>query len=80
MNEFEMRLALQQLLEPLRILDARHLQQNLMRILTSMTCQRRLGHTDRVDASVDDLHRLIRRRFRQRALRRSSQCPRQRVT
>src|SRR5258706_343202 len=46
-----------------------------MRVLTSATCQRRFGHTDSIDASVDDLHCLIRGRLCQSALRRASQGP-----
>ena len=58
-DKFQMRLTGQQLLHVLRVLHARHLQKDLVRVLPPMTRQRWLGNADSVDATLDDLHRLI---------------------
>ena len=74
-DKFQMRLTGQQLLHVLRVLHARHLQKDLVRVLPPMTRQRWLGNADSVDATLDDLHRLISRRFAERDLCRPFQRP-----
>ena len=61
MNQFQMRFTHEQLLHMLWILNAGHLQKNLMRVLTTVALQGRFGDANRVDAAVDNLHGLVSR-------------------
>ncbi len=80
MDKFQVRLTGQQLLHVFGVLHAGHLQKDLVRVLSSMARQRRLGNADRVNAALNDLHRLISCRFAERNLRSSFQRPRNRVS
>jgi hypothetical protein len=79
LRQLKARLAGEQLLDPLRVALARHLQENLVRPRRAVLLQGRLGDADGVDAAVDDLHRLIDGLIAEHALRVPRHRPRDRV-
>ena len=54
MNQFERRLAFEQLLDALRILNAGHLHQNLVRALRAVSLHQRLSDADCIQAAFND--------------------------
>ncbi len=53
MHQFELRRDRQLFFDALRVFFARHLKQNLVRALSAMISQRRLGNAELVDAPVN---------------------------
>ena len=59
MNQFQTRLAFEQLLDAFGILDAGHLHENLVRALRSVSLHDRLSDTHCIEAGFNDLLRLF---------------------